>query len=282
MGRISSLKTNSHLQAGLRLGGNSRALSVLWRRIIKVGAWIGLVLSPVLLFVGGSHVWARGPDVQSASALVLGPPYRAKSVRHSLVIVDDKDVQAGIRWAGEWASNYATNAVVLRDGILTASSDTTVSSSYVAALIGESKEVHLAVDELHIAPNAMIRLPGVRLSIDATRVVIAGSLDVSGGRAGSLTIEADDVEIASTGRIRANGDLGGGDVFVGGQWQGSGSLRAARRIVMAPGSRIDTSAREEGGGGTVVLWANPANTSAFVDARGEIVSRGGRRFGNGP
>jgi hypothetical protein len=240
-----------------------------WRRFKQIGARIALVTALALLFVGASNFWPREPDARGAPA------------HHSLLVVDENNVQADLFWMGQQSSNYAKNAVVLRDGIITASEDTTVTVSYLAALIGNSREVRFVVDELHIAPNAIIRLPGTRLSIDATQVVIAGSLDVSGMRAGSITIEADEFEIASSGRIRANGQFGGGNVFVGGQWQGAGDLRAAMRIVMDPGSRIDVSAIELGSGGTVVLWADPANPSALVEARGEIVSRGGRLFGNG-
>jgi hypothetical protein len=212
----------------------------LTRRLFHVGAWI-CGLSLALLLVGTSVFLTRGLHAQSATA------------HHSLIVVDENNIHADLRWMGQQASSYATNAVIFRDGVLTAIEDTTVNTSYLAALIGNSREVRLFVDELHIAPNAIFRLPGVRLNVDATEVVVAGSIDVSGVRAGSITIEADEFEITTSGRIRANGEFGGGDVFVGGQWQGSGGLRAARQIVMAPRSRIEASAIEHGRGGTVVL-----------------------------
>ncbi|MFZ9290644.1 MAG: beta strand repeat-containing protein, partial [Ilumatobacteraceae bacterium] len=134
---------------------------------------------------------------------------------------------------------------------------------------------------MKVAPNTTIILPGLSLSLDGEHVVIGGTIDVSGARAGSLTIEASEVVFESTSRMYANGDVGGGNIFVGGEWQGAGGLRPAHRIEIASGARIEASAREEGSGGTVVFWADPSNATAVVDARGHITARGGRRFGDG-
>ncbi|NBU07355.1 MAG: hypothetical protein EBT38_06725, partial [Acidimicrobiia bacterium] len=112
-------------------------------------------------------------------------------------------------------------------------------------------------------------------------VIIGGTIDVSGARAGSLTIEASEVVLESTSRVFANGDVGGGNIFIGGEWQGAGDLRPGHRIEIVKGARIEASAREEGSGGTVVFWADPSTPTALVDARGHITTRGGRRFGDG-
>ncbi|MFM7890779.1 MAG: hypothetical protein ACKO8V_02595, partial [Actinomycetota bacterium] len=212
-------------------------MTQLWRHATRAGPWLPLALFLALLFAGSSHAWAREPDTREKSPPVLGPPFNAQIARNSLLVVDESDPVAGVSWAGNDVANYVPNAATLRDGTLTASTDTVVTASHLAALFGGQETVRINGDELLIAPGVTIRLPGMQIAIDATRVVIAGALDVSGARAGHITVEADDVEITSTGRIRANGDVGGGNVYIGGEWQGSGNLRAAKRIVMATGSR---------------------------------------------
>ncbi|MEX0375549.1 hypothetical protein V6X73_09510, partial [Spiribacter sp. 390] len=90
----------------------------------------------------------------------------------------------------------------------------------------------------------------------------------------------------------ATGATGGGDVLIGGDWQGGDhaeyrvfndpeALREAVSVDMAAGARIDASATERGDGGTVVLWSDIKNPSSVTDVRGTILARGGSSGGDG-
>lgn len=115
--------------------------------------------------------------------------------------------------------------------------------------------------------------------VTLTGAVRAASSDARGGL---VTIEADNIRLAADTKIDARGGSGGGTVLVGGDWQGSGTLRQATRVVMERGATIDASATREGDGGKVVLWSDVHNLrgetvfSGRIDAFGAGGGRGGR------
>ncbi|MFY7858842.1 MAG: filamentous hemagglutinin N-terminal domain-containing protein, partial [Limnohabitans sp.] len=73
--------------------------------------------------------------------------------------------------------------------------------------------------------------------------------------AGRVEVEADEIRLNAT-RIEAMGATQGGTVLIGGDWQGSGTLRQATVVTMSQDSVIDASATENGNGGKVVLWTD--------------------------
>lgn len=111
---------------------------------------------------------------------------------------------------------------------------------------------------------------------EATRVNLAGYLEAAGTRGGTIEITGGRVVLGATARIGVTGSAGGGSVFVGGGWQGSGPLAHAARVEVAPGARIDASASASGDAGTVVLWSDAS--TAFD---GAIAAHGGTAGGRG-
>lgn len=104
----------------------------------------------------------------------------------------------------------------------------------------------------------------------------------SDARGGLVTIEGDYIRLAADTQIDARGASGGGTVLVGGDWQGSGTLRQATQVIMERGATIDASAAREGDGGKVVLWSDIHNRrgetvfNGRIDAVGAGTGRGGR------
>jgi filamentous hemagglutinin family protein len=111
---------------------------------------------------------------------------------------------------------------------------------------------------------------------EATRVSVAGSLEAAGSRGGTIEITGGHVVLGPTAKIGVTGSDGGGSVFVGGGWHGSGPLAHAARVDVAPGARIDASASASGNAGTVVVWSD---ASTVFD--GAIAARGGPGGGRG-
>jgi filamentous hemagglutinin family protein len=111
---------------------------------------------------------------------------------------------------------------------------------------------------------------------------VSGTLDVSGKGAGQrggqvvATAKGGKVNVASTARIDASGDAGGGQVSIGGGVQGKGPVANARDTTVAAGARIAADATRQGDGGTVAVWAD--NATVFG---GDITARGGPQGGNG-
>ncbi len=109
-------------------------------------------------------------------------------------------------------------------------------------------------------------------------VAVGGVLDVrgEGTRGGRVQVLGDSVVLQAGTRIDAGGSQGGGQVLIGGAFQGRGPEASARATVVAAGASIDASAQRQGDGGQVVVWSDGATTYG-----GQIAARGGSGGGNG-
>ncbi|EJN3231979.1 filamentous hemagglutinin N-terminal domain-containing protein, partial [Escherichia coli] len=114
---------------------------------------------------------------------------------------------------------------------------------------------------------------------DSGVVHLSGTLhaDNAAGSGGKVVVEGKNILLDKGSSISATGSQGGGEVYVGGGWQGKDShIKNADRVVMQEGSHIDVSATQKGDGGTAVLWSE-----SFTDFRGQINAKGGETGGNG-
>ncbi|EIQ5548036.1 filamentous hemagglutinin N-terminal domain-containing protein, partial [Escherichia coli] len=114
---------------------------------------------------------------------------------------------------------------------------------------------------------------------DSGVVHLSGTLhaDNAAGSGGKVVVEGKNILLDKGSSISATGSQGGGEVYVGGGWQGKDShIKNADRVVMQEGSHIDVSATQKGDGGTAVLWSE-----SFTGFRGQINAKGGETGGNG-
>jgi filamentous hemagglutinin family protein len=110
------------------------------------------------------------------------------------------------------------------------------------------------------------------LDIDGT--VQAGAL---GQRGGTILASAQHVKLGNAALLDASGALGGGEVLVGGGYQGHDARVAnAQTTQVASGAQLRADAATQGDGGTVVVWADGATRYA-----GAISAQGGAGGGNG-
>ncbi|HAG0017820.1 TPA: filamentous hemagglutinin N-terminal domain-containing protein [Salmonella enterica] len=101
--------------------------------------------------------------------------------------------------------------------------------------------------------------------------------DSDSGRGGKITLEGQNIHLAGGSLISATGENGGGEVYVGGGWQGKdSSIRHASKVVMDKTAVTDVSAKARGQGGTAVLWSDD-----YTNFRGTILARGGQHGGDG-
>uniref|UniRef100_UPI0009B0029C two-partner secretion domain-containing protein n=1 Tax=Salmonella enterica TaxID=28901 RepID=UPI0009B0029C len=97
------------------------------------------------------------------------------------------------------------------------------------------------------------------------------------GQGGKITLEGQNIHLAANSLTSATGKTGGGEVFVGGGWQGKDSrIKNASKVVMDKTATVDVSATDTGNGGTAVLWSDD-----YTNFRGTILARGGAQSGNG-
>lgn len=106
----------------------------------------------------------------------------------------------------------------------------------------------------------------------------ADSLRAEGGR---IVLEADHIQLAAGSTISATGATGGGDVRIGGGWQGSGDTYQSTTVDMAAGASVDASATGRGNGGSVVLWSDIRRDDSVTTVQGRIAARGGAQGGDG-
>lgn len=121
------------------------------------------------------------------------------------------------------------------------------------------------------ADSGSIRLEGDRVSQSGN--VLAGSQD---GLGGSIQVLGDEISLQDGSLLDASGALGGGEILVGGDYQGGGETRRASKTEVTAGANLLANAQTSGNGGKVIVWAD--DTTVF---NGKIEARGGAQGGNG-
>lgn len=114
----------------------------------------------------------------------------------------------------------------------------------------------------------------------SSKVVVSGSLDVSGKNAGEtggkVVVTADEVVLKSTASVDASGYLGGGTINLGGDYQGSGDTPNALYLTVEHGAIINNRSIYTGNGGRTILWSD--GETIF---EGDIIATGGSLSGDG-
>lgn len=95
----------------------------------------------------------------------------------------------------------------------------------------------------------------------------SGTISVEGG---SIWLLGDYLHIQNSSEILADGENGGGQIWIGGDFQGqNGSMKNAAMSYIEPGALISASALQQGDGGRVILWADE-ETSFY----GSVLAKG--------
>jgi len=125
--------------------------------------------------------------------------------------------------------------------------------------------------------NGIVKLVGSGKAVlsQPGDVTVSQRVDVAGTRGGTVQLLGDRVHVTGA-TVDASGQLGGGTVLIGGDLQGQGTLPTARRTVVSADSSIDASAKQQGKGGRVIVWADEA--TGFY---GRVAAKGGTNSGNG-
>ncbi len=105
--------------------------------------------------------------------------------------------------------------------------------------------------------------------------IVAGNINVSGDNGGNVNVLGSRVGLINA-NINASGINGGGNVRIGGDYKGEGTVPNALRTFVSNDSIINADAVINGDGGRVIVWANELTGFA-----GNISARGGSNSGNG-
>lgn len=112
----------------------------------------------------------------------------------------------------------------------------------------------------------------------AASAEIGGRVEATrGGTGGQVHVTADTVVVRSGAAVDASGPQGGGEVLIGGGWQGRDARIAnATRTTLEQGAVVTANALERGDGGTVVVWSDRETRFA-----GHVEAKGGSAGGDG-
>lgn len=187
-----------------------------------------------------------------------------------------------VRNAGVIVANLGTVALASGEAITVDFGDNgslagiTASKSQIDALVENRNAV--------IAPGGLIVLSAQAANslrggvVNNSGQLSASSLTEKGGR---IFLGGDDITLAAGSSTEASGATGGGEVLVGGDWQGSGDLPQATTVTMEQGASIDVSATDSGDGGKAVLWSDVHNADSVTSVHGSISAQGGANGGDG-
>ncbi len=138
-------------------------------------------------------------------------------------------------------------------------------------LTGSEVETGLTVN----VDNTVETADGTQIPSEAGVAIASGSLDVSGNVGGEVNVLGDKVGVIGA-NVNASGVNGGGNVRIGGDYKGQGTIPNAEVTFVDPDSVISADALSNGDGGRVILWSD--ETTRIY---GNISARGGANSGNG-
>lgn len=112
----------------------------------------------------------------------------------------------------------------------------------------------------------------------------SGTLDASSstGQGGQIVVTGQTITIGAPAILLASGPSGGGEIFVGGSWEGTdSSVQEALTTTIERGAVLNASATESGDGGTIVVRSDVQNPASQTSALGSFFANGGPEGGNG-
>ncbi len=135
------------------------------------------------------------------------------------------------------------------DGLISFAADNSTATAVTQS--GQVTASHIllqAADADHLLTSS-VNLSGVT---EATDMQIHDDGNVILG--GDITATARDVTVSGT--VIADGQQGGGNIRLGGDYQGSGDLATAERTTIVSDADISASATTDGDGGRIIVWAD--------------------------
>lgn len=166
--------------------------------------------------------------------------------------------------------------ISMRDGEEASIENRGVIEAARAELKADGNVYRLAINQTGVIEATGIAEENGRIVLRAE----GGSVSHSGvlcADSGEIHLLGDDVTIASGALLDVSGPTGGGEILIGGDYQGSNpDILNAKRVTFEQFASANASATEYGNGGKVILWGE--ESTAFF---GSIESRGGTIQGDG-
>ncbi len=127
---------------------------------------------------------------------------------------------------------------------------------------------------LSVTADGAVQLTGAGVNIPTTAgtAIAAGNITASGGE---IAVLGEQVAIVGA-TLDTSAATGGGQIRIGGDYQGQGNLPTAQRTVISPEAVLRADATEAGDGGRIIIWADDA-----TQFYGLASAQGGTESGDG-
>ncbi len=175
----------------------------------------------------------------------------------------------------------AVDALAENKGLVKADGGLVVMTARAADVLTQS-----AVNNSGIVQARSMEEKEGRIMLDAVggMTTVSGTLDASStdGRGGQVVATGDRVWVKDGAHLTASGLTGGGEVLVGGNWQGKDTaIHQATGTLVESGALLEANATDTGNGGTVVVWSDVTNPLSVTRAYGTFEAMGGPNGGDG-
>lgn len=151
--------------------------------------------------------------------------------------------------------------------------------------VDENGNVQLfAKADIEIDTDAVITANGskggdIKIKSESGTVWNAGTIEAKGNESngGHVEVLGERIALLNDASINASGETDGGEVLIGGDYQGKNeNVKNAKQTYVGENAIINADAITHGDGGKVIVWADET-----TQAYGKIFARGGTESGNG-
>ncbi|WP_269530740.1 YDG domain-containing protein [Chitinimonas sp. BJYL2] len=233
----------------------------------------------------GGFVYLIAPAVENNGVIVSPNGEILLAAGASVELVDGVDTSLRVKVAAPAGNVLNVGKMIAEQGRIgifaAAIRQQGLVSANQAELGDGGKVVFRASGNIDLASGSLTRAKGGEVLIDSIggTSTLGGTIDTASahGKGGNVRLLGDAVTLQGSALIDARGLNGGGEVLVGGGYQGKdASVHNARTTNMAAGALIDSSATGNGDAGQTILWADD-----HTNMQGTILAKGGLLGGNG-
>lgn len=155
-----------------------------------------------------------------------------------------------------------------------------VEPSTIQTLIDNKSLISADGGNIYLGAKQANKLLDDVMNIRNSGIIEASSPEDIFTKGGKIVLEGQHIE--NSGAIQAKGKAGGGEILIGGDWQGTNEdkISHAQKVTLTNTSNIDASAKNDGDGGKVVVWSSLVN-NGVTTVDGTIKAEGGKNSGDG-
>lgn len=218
------------------------------------GGGYGVLKNEGTLRAGGD-IYLVGPQIENTGIVRSDNGSVLLAAGRSLTITspDAHGVQFSLQAPADTALNLGT--IVAKNA-----------AAVFAGTLRHSGEIRAESASLDAAGRVILRA-AQDVSLDGNALI---SADNVAGRGGRVEITGERVGLFDQATVSARGAAGGGEILVGGDYQGANpAVRNAAMTHVGAGVTLDASASGAGDGGRIIVWADDtARVHGRLDARG--------------